>query len=226
VIAKTLRGVGQTLITVGLVILLFCVYELYFTGLETRAEQKKGREALLEEWALPARAPDTTIPSLAPLADVDLGEGLAILRIPRLGRSWAKVVFEGVRVSDLKKGPGHYPPSAQPGAIGNFVLSGHRTTYGAPFNQIDQLDPGDAIVVETRDTWYTYRLVSEEIVRPTEVDVILAVPRRPGEKPTKAIMTMTTCHPKYSARQRFISYADLVETTKKAPGVLPAALQG
>ncbi|HVF21309.1 MAG TPA: sortase, partial [Mycobacteriales bacterium] len=135
VLAKALRGVGQTLITIGLVILLFCVYELYFTGLETRAEQKRGRETLLEEWALPARAPDLTIPGSSPLADVDVGDGLAILRIPRLGRDWAKVVFEGVRVSDLKKGPGHYPPSAQPGQIGNFVVSGHRTTYGAPFNQ-------------------------------------------------------------------------------------------
>ncbi len=224
-IAKTLRGVGQTLITAGLVILLFCVYELYFTGLETRGEQKKGRAALLAEWAVPARGPDTPIPGSAPIAEVDMGAGLAILRIPRLGRSWAKVVFEGVRVDDLKKGPGHYPSTALPGAIGNFVVSGHRTTYGAPFNQIDELDPGDAVVVETRDRWFTYRMVKEEIVAPTEVDVILPVPRRPTERATKALMTMTTCHPKYSARQRLIVYFDLTDTTMKSPGVLPPALQ-
>ncbi|HVE62745.1 MAG TPA: class E sortase [Mycobacteriales bacterium] len=226
-IAKTLRGVGQTLITAGLIILLFCVYELYFTGLETRAEQKRGRTALLENWAMAPAGPASAKPGQpAPekLADVELGQGLAILRIPRLGRSFAKVVFEGVRVDDLKKGPGHYPSTAMPGEIGNFVVSGHRTTYGAPFNQIDELDPGDAVVVETRDRWFTYRMVKEEIVAPTDVDVILPVPRQPNQRASKALMTLTTCHPKYSARQRLILYAELSETTMKAPGVLPPAL--
>ncbi|HVE98550.1 MAG TPA: class E sortase [Mycobacteriales bacterium] len=221
-LAKTLRGVGETLITVGLVILLFCVYELYFTGLETAAEQRKGRAALLDTWQAPVPAPS----GATVLAQVDLGAGLAILRIPRLGPNYAKVVFEGVRTDDLKKGPGHVPGTAMPGAVGNTVVSGHRTTYGAPFGDIDRLDPGDALVLETRDAWYTYRVVREEIVRPTDVDVILPVPRQPDAKPTKALLTLTTCHPKYSARQRFITFAELAETTKKAPGVLPRALQG
>lgn len=225
-LAKTLRGVGETLITLGVVVLLFCGYELWFTGLETRSEQRRAKADLLEEWRA---APPTTAPTSTPavvLRAVDLGEGLAILRIPRLGRDYAKVVFEGVRPSDLRKGPGHVPGTAMPGAVGNFVVSGHRTTYGAPFGRIDELDAGDAVVVETRETWFTYRVVRQEIVRPSEVEVTLPVPRRPGEKPTKALLTMTTCHPKYSARQRLIVYSELVETTRKAPGVVPRALQG
>jgi sortase A len=81
-----------------------------------------------------------------------------VLRIPRLG-DWndrPPVVVEGVSTSDLKKGPGHIPGTALPGELGNVVLSGHRTTYGAPFERFDELRPGDAVVVETRDTWFTY----------------------------------------------------------------------
>lgn len=222
-VAKALRGFGQTLITVGLVILLFCVYELYFTGLETRAEQRKGRTALLEEWSTPK--PSSPRPADLALTKVELGAGLAILRIPRLGRDYAKVVFEGVRVSDLKRGPGHYPGTAMPGAVGNFVVSGHRTTYGAPFGRVDEVRVGDPLVVETRDRWFTYRLTRQEIVAPTDVDVILPVPRQRGAKPTKALLTLTTCHPKYSAKQRLIVFAELVATETKVPGTLPAALR-
>ena len=220
-LAKTLRGLGEALITLGVVVLLFSGYELYFTGLATgRAQRAEARE-LRDEWGAPTASPAEPRPVPRQIA---LGDGIAILRIPRLGDDYAKVVFEGVRTADLRKGPGHVPGTAMPGTIGNFVVSGHRTTYGAPFGRLDELRPGDAVVVETRDTWFTYRVVGAEIVRPSEVEVILPVPRRPGAKPTKALLTMTTCHPKYSARQRLITYAELTETTAKAPGVVPGAL--
>ncbi|HVF21189.1 MAG TPA: class E sortase [Mycobacteriales bacterium] len=226
VLAKALRGVGQTLITLGLVILLFCVYELYFTGLETAKEQKRGKEVLLQEWAAPVPSPSAAASAAPTVRAVTLGDGIAILRIPRLGRDYGKVVFEGVRTSDLKRGPGHYPRTAMPGEIGNFVVSGHRTTYGAPFGRLDELVPGDLLVVETRDRWFTYRLVGEEIVSPDDVAVILPVPRQPKARPSKALMTLTTCHPKYSAKQRLISYAELVATDPKASGTVPDALKG
>jgi sortase A len=219
-LAKALRGIGQTLITLGLVILLFCVYELYFTGLETRAEQKKGRTELAQEWTAPLP------PTAAPVTSVPLGKGISILRIPRLGRDYAKVVFEGVRVPDLKRGPGHYPGTALPGQLGNFVVSGHRTTYGAPFGRLDELRAGDMIVVETRDRWFTYRVSGEEVVSPRDVAVIMPVPRRPDATPTKALLTMTTCHPKYSAKQRLVAHAELVATDTKGAGTLPSALKG
>ena len=219
-LAKTLRGLGETLITLGVVILLFCGYELYFTGLETRAEQAKAKEELFEEWQEPA----PTAPSQAPTGPpaVDLGDGLAILRIPRLGRDYAKVVFEGVRLSDLRKGPGHVPGTAMPGVVGNFVVSGHRTTYGAPFGQLDELAPGDAVVVETRDTWFTYRMTRQQIVAPSAVEVTYAVPGDRTAKPTKKLLTLTTCNPKYSARTRLIVTAELQTALPKSAGQPPA----
>jgi sortase A len=218
-----LRGLGQTLITVGLVLLLFCVYELWVTNLVTAREQGQLTEELAERWSAPR--PSAPGPGLRPVA-VELGEGIAVLRIPRLGNDWAKVVVEGTGVEDLKRGPGRLVESGQPGAPGNLVVSGHRTTYGAPFAEIDALQPGDAVVVETRDTWFTYRVTGHEIVAPTAVEVTLPVPRQPGVAPTEPLLTLTTCHPRYSARQRLIVYSALEQALPKADGDPPALTEG
>ncbi len=221
-LATFLRGLGQTLITAGVVILLFVVYELWFTGLETAREQDRLTSAIEEEWRHGAGSYTTPEDLLKP---IPIGSGVAVMRVPRFGDDWAKVVVEGVDLRDLRKGPGHYPGTALPGQVGNFVVSGHRTTYGAPFNRVDELRPGDAIVVETRDTWYTYRVTSTEIVRPSAIEVTYPVPKQQDAKPTRPLITITSCHPKYSARQRIIVYGELGETLKKSDGT-PSALAG
>ena len=223
VVRTALRGVGQTLITLGLVLLLFCVYELYITNLVTAREQTRLTEELAERWSEPQ--PTAGDEPLRPVA-VELGEGIAVLRVPRLGQDWAKVVVEGTSVEDLKKGPGRLVESGQPGEPGNLVVSGHRTTYGAPFADIDVLQPGDAVVVETRDTWFTYRVTGQEIVAPTAVEVTLPVPKQPGVAPTTSMLTLTTCHPEYSARQRLIVYSELEQALPKTDGDPPALREG
>ncbi|MBK5306533.1 MAG: class E sortase [Frankiaceae bacterium] len=221
-----LRGLGQTLITLGIVVLLFCVYELYFTNLYTDKEQSRLGDAIHETWAAPPS------PSPSPgvkLAEIPLGSGVAILWIPRIGmvgRGHAKVVVEGVGTEDLKRGPGHYPDTALPGGVGNMVVSGHRTTYGAPFNRIDELRTGDAIVVESRDTWFTYRVTSLRVVKPTAVEVIYAVPGQRDAVPKQKLLTLTTCNPKYSATTRLIVHALLDSALAKSSGEPPALTGG
>ena len=225
-VRTALRGVGQTLITVGLVLLLFCVYQLWITNLVTEREQAQLSEQLQRRWAQPPAA--VAEPATRPVS-VELGSAIAVLRVPRLGPDWnaePPVVVEGTSVADLKRGPGRLAGSALPGELGNLVLSGHRTTYGAPFADLDQLQPGDAVVVETRDTWYTYRVTGTEIVAPTAVEVTLPVPGQPGVAPTSSVLTLTTCHPKYSARQRMIVSGDLEQTLAKADGDPPALAEG
>jgi sortase A len=213
-----LRGLGQTLITLGIVVLLFCVYELYFTNLYTDKQQSQLGDDLAHAWEQPTPKPK---PGAKPVA-VALGKGIAVIRIPRLGQDYHRVVVEGVGKEDLKKGPGHYPGTANPGAVGNTVISGHRTTYGAPFNRVDELRTGDAIVLETRDTWFTYRVTSETVVSPTAVEVTYPVPGQRSAVPTKRLLTLTTCNPKYSARTRLIVHALLDTALPKSAGVPPA----
>jgi sortase A len=227
VLARTLRGVGQTLITFGVVILLFCAYELYFTGLETARAQQALGEDLRTIWRDGGGSYPTgpTKPGAKPIKPVEVGEAVAVIRVPKWGRDHLDYIVEGVTVRALRRGPGHYPDTALPGQVGNFVVSGHRTTYGAPFGRLDDLQVGDPVVIETRDMWFTYTVRSKEVVRPSEIEVTYPVPRDADAKPTKALLTLTTCHPKYSARQRLIIFGELTAKTKKSAG-LPPALKG
>lgn len=222
VVRTGLRGVGQTLITVGMVLLLFCVYELWITNLVTEREQQRLGADLQREWAGPPSGPSELAPGGVRPVAVELGTGFAVLRIPRLGSDYSQVVVEGTSVEDLKKGPGRLTGTAVPGELGNTVLSGHRTTYGAPFQRLDELQPGDAVVLETRDTWFTYRVTGTQIVAPTAVEVTYPVPGQLGATPTEKVLTLTTCHPRFSARQRMIVSGTLEAELPKADGDPPA----
>lgn len=234
------RGLGQLLITAGLVILLFVLYELYGTGFYTREQQGKLSQQLQEEWnTRHGGVPPPDISKVVP-GDVRIGSGIAVLRIPRFGDDWHIVVVEGTGYEDLKKGPGHYPGTALPGQVGNFAVAGHRTTYEHPFNAIDTIRPGDAIVLETRTMWFTYRVHDipagdgypaipyQEIVQPTDVAVSYPVPDQPdpAKEPSLKLLTFTSCNPKYSAAQRIVVHAELAQALKKGPGVVPPALSG
>jgi sortase A len=215
------RGIGQTLITAGLVILLFVVYELWWTGFTTKREQHKLLKQLHIEWAQGQT-----------LDNPPLGSGIAILWIPRFGPGYHFVIVQGVATADLIKGPGHYPETVMPGKVGNFSVAGHRTTYLHPFYNINQLKSGDPIVIETAKTWFTYTVENipgttaryQEIVDPTDVQVAFPVPDQPDSSlaPTKKVLTFTSCNPRYSASQRIVIHALLTNTTPKSKGLPPA----
>ena len=151
VVRTGVRGLGEIMITLGLILLLFTFYELQVTGLVTAREQGRLSDDLASSWAEPSPSRGQSAGAgtvAAEPTEVALGSGLAVLRVPRLGdfNDSPPVVVEGVSVEDLKKGPGHIPGTAMPGEVGNVVLSGHRTTYGQPFNAFGELRPGDAVV--------------------------------------------------------------------------------
>ncbi len=218
-----LRGLGQTLITLGVVLLLFCLYELKVTSLYTAEQQHDLENDLKRTWA--ASAPTPIKPGATPHVIPALGQGFARVYLPSIGRDQVHVVVEGVGTDDLKRGPGHYPGTAEPGEIGNVVISGHRTTYGAPFNRLDELHDGDPVVLETQSFFYTYRVVAMTIVSPDAIGETDPVPNKPGVAPTQRLLTLTTCNPKYSAKTRLIIRALLEAPLAKKPGVLPPALQ-
>lgn len=135
-------------------------------------------------------------PEMAP----ERGEAFAFLRIRSIGVD--EVVFEGVDRQTLKNGPGHMEGTPVPGQPGNSVLSGHRTTYGSPFFDFDLLEVGDPIEVQTTVGVHVYEIRDVEVVKPTDVWV---TDDRPG-----GWLTLTTCHPKFSARERLIVWAEMV----------------
>lgn len=128
-------------------------------------------------------------------------EALGRILIPAAGVDW--IMVEGVTTEALNGGPGHMPGTALPGQPGNAVISGHRTTYGAPFFNIDALQPGDTIQIETLIGVHLYEVVEVRIVAPTDVWVTNQV--------DGAWLTLTTCNPRYSARERLIVFARLVD---------------
>ncbi|RAY14927.1 class E sortase [Actinomadura craniellae] len=181
-------------------------YTLWGTGRYTRAQQEQLSDQLQRTW----RQPQVTTEKIT------LGSGIAQIRIPRFGKKYRYVVVEGVDLSDLRKGPGHYPGTALPGQVGNFVVSGHRTTYSAPFNRAAELRSGDEILIDTRDKQYVYEVTSRRVVQPTAMEVTAPVPFHPGRKPERRLLTITTCHPKYSAAQRLIIFGELVRELPRA----------
>jgi sortase A len=162
-----------------------------------------------------ATAPPTTVPPQPVFAP---GDPVARLEIPRIGVD--EIVVSGVGVEDLKKGPGHYPQTPLPGQAGNAAIAGHRTTYGAPFFNIDQLAPGDEVITTTFAGRFVYRVTGTVVVPPAEVGVIAGT--------SDARLTLTSCHPLYSASSRIVVTAQLdVEhstpvTTVPPPTTAPA----
>ncbi len=145
------------------------------------------------------------------------GEPFAALRIPAIGVD--KTVVEGTSREALRAGPGHYRGTAVPGQAGNVAIAGHRTTYGAPFRDLDELEPGDEIVLETPDGVFTYLVedqaigdeepIGHRIVSPDRVEVI-------ADRGDHRV-TLTACHPLYSARERIVVTATLVDPPPTPP---------
>lgn len=264
IVRTVFRGIGQTLITLGLVLLLFVVYEVWVSNIFAHQKQTAVRHQLAQAWKSgqdPLRGEDRLNLPAGKQVIIPAGTGFANLYIPRFGRDYAETIVQGTDDGDLERGPGHYTNTAVPGQIGNFAMAGHRVGKGEPFLNLDQLQPGDAIVVQTANNWYVYRVlgsatqyaaaqklsnpsqraqaeeaalavpdsqgvVGREIVSPSTVSVIDPVPNQNGATPTRALLTMTTCHPKYTANQRMIIHAVLARSVPARGSATPVELPG
>jgi sortase A len=208
-VRTVIGAVGRVLVTVGLLILLFVAYQLWGTGIyEARAqsdlESQFDRELARQNSQSPTTTTSGTTSTTAPLAlpsTPAAGDPVGVIKIDEIGVD--KVVVEGTTVPDLRKAPGHYEGSPLPGQLGNAAIAGHRTTYGAPFGDLDQLALGDTISIQTLTGTWRYELTRDPfVVSPTQTEVLDPVP---GE----ATLTLTTCNPKYSASERLIVQARL-----------------
>ncbi len=198
---RAVRVVGWTLVVAGAVVLEFAAYMVW--GTASQAAGKQGR--LREEFATALEAVGASTVGKAAVAQMnpEPGKPLARLRIPAIELD--VIVVEGVGHEELKAGPGHIPETALPGRVGNSVISGHRTTYGAPFGNLDRLQPGAEILISTVEGETTYVVTHSYVVLPADTSV--TAPSRPGARPK---LRLTTCHPKFSAAKRLVVEAELV----------------
>ncbi|MFF3732723.1 class E sortase [Streptomyces sp. NPDC002476] len=240
-VARVLWTAAEAVVTLGVVLLLLVVHQLWWTNRQARADAEHEVRALRKTWQEPQEpertrgrggdrdsgsgdGPDggagsggrTSQGRTAP-AGPRWDQAYAVIRIPRIGL--VAPVAQGIgKRGVLDKGyVGHYPRTAQPGEAGNFALAGHRNTHGEPFRYIDRLRRGDVIGIETRDAVYTYT-VDRTLARtsPRDSGVIAPVPRsgvKPGAGYTAAgsYVTLTTCTPEFTSRYRLVVWGRLAD---------------
>ena len=216
---------AELLFTFAAICGMYIAWQLWWTGVESEHAQAEQRSQV--DWTDPASQEKLTIakaqsgapPAVAKPASE--GQLFAQIYIPRFGAEWNRNVVEGISLDQLAKhGLGHYPQTQMPGQLGNFAVAGHRAGYGQPLGDIDKLQTGDKIIVRTKDYWFVYTYTSHEIVLPTQVGVIAANPDDPQAQPTKRLITLTTCEPKYeTATHRWIAYGEMTYWAKASDGI-------
>lgn len=216
-----LTAVGELLIVLGCLSGLFAFWDVFVTDWQVGKYNTQATVQFQE--SAPQcinRVSDQIRTDDPPAAQlVSTGEVMGLLHFP----TWNYQVVpvrEGTDQQILDTGSaGHYAETALPGQIGNFSVAAHRRSYGSNFRRVDQLQIGDAVVMETADAWLVYQVESTEIVTPDQGDVILPVPGDPDAQPTERLMTMTTCHPEYGNWERFIVHLKLSHWVPRDSGI-------
>ncbi|MFD5536436.1 class E sortase [Streptomyces sp. NPDC127079] len=208
------RAIGEVFITTGVLMLLFVTYQLWWTNVRAHAQAGSEASSLQQDWASGKRAPGVFAP----------GQGFAILHIPKL--DVVAPIAEGVSNKDvLDKGMvGHYGEGALKTAMpqdktGNFGLAAHRNTHGEPFRYINKLVPGDAVVVETQDEYFVYKVTSMlPVTSPSNVSVLDPIPKGSGFTKAGRYITLTTCTPEFTSKYRLIVWGKMVEERPRSKG--------
>jgi len=216
--ANVLKATAHVFLVVGGLLLAFVAYQLWGTAIyESHAQAHLRQELKGELGTAPARLPTSAPPPARPattsstlpvdtshvaptMADPALNAPVGLLSIPRIGMN-GDVIVEGTGEGQLQQGPGHYQGTPLPGEAGNAAIAGHRTTYGAPFYDLDELQPGDYVYVQTVQGVFAYQVVSSAVVPPSDTQVLAAT--------TTPQLTLTTCNPRYSASSRLVVTASL-----------------
>ncbi|WP_225808664.1 class E sortase [Streptomyces spinosus] len=215
------RAIGEVFITTGVLMLLFVTYQLWWTNVRAHAQAGSEAHQLQDDWANGKRNPGVFEP----------GQGFAILHIPKL--DVVAPIAEGVSNKKvLDKGMvGHYGEAplktAMPDArTGNFGLAAHRNTHGEPFRYINRLKAGDAVVVETQDTYFVYKVTSMlPVTPPSNTSVLNPVPPGSGFTRPGRYITLTTCTPEFTSKYRLIVWGKMVQERPRSKGKPDALIE-
>ena len=204
--SRVIGFIGKSFITTGLLLLGLVVYQLWGTGIETRRTQSALRQEFNRIIATTQPATATTSPA-GTSAFLPVTDALALIEIPSINIS--KIIVEGITPKDLRRGPGHFPKTPLPGELGNSAIAGHRTSYDAPFGNLNTIALDDPIIVTTPKGKFEYIVKEVSIISPDETSVLTNTPR-------VATLTLITCHPRFSTSQRLVVRAELSSTSPPA----------
>jgi sortase A len=198
---KTLKYLGIALIAIGIVI---SAYPLYTNFVMKRIEvdvMNSWENQISSDTTMQATTTETSGGQTAQSQQV-IPEALFKITIPKINSSW--VGYEGTNIPSLKRGPGHYIGTPMPGELGTCVIAGHRTTYGAPFNRLDQLVNGDQIILETVERkQFTYLVTGKMEVLPNDLSAF--------KQTEYASLILTTSTPKFYATRMLLVFAKLAQ---------------
>ncbi len=221
---------GELLITLGVILMLFVGWELWWTNIQSDQTQQQAVQQFAQNFKGPltpqASAPTNYGDPVVTKAPDAAGETFGLAYIPRFGADYKpRPLVQGTAQRELDTlGLGHhYTSTAMPGAVGNFAVAGHRQTHGAVLDAIHALVPGDKIYVQTQDGYYTYVFRNSEIVLPTQTSVLAPVPTQSSAQPTDRYLTLTSCNPRFGVAERFIAYA-VLESWQPASAGPPAEI--
>ncbi|WP_074466634.1 class E sortase [Streptomyces sp. WMMB 322] len=205
-LSATVGFMGELLITAGVVLALFVAYSLWWTNVLAERDSKSAGKKVRQSW-LHDRTPGA----------LDTKDGIGFLHVPAMSREEV-LVMKGTDAKELNKGAaGYYTKPVKSGMpqdqSGNFSLAAHRDGHGAKFHKIDKIEKGDAVVFETKNTWFVYKVYS--ILPRTSkynVDVLDPVPKESGKKTEGRYITLTTCTPVFTSKYRYVVWGELERT--------------
>lgn len=210
-------GIGEILMTLGIFLLLFVVWELWWTNFDAEKAQKAATQDLFANYAPEKKNSGKELENLK----LTIGEGdvFGVMYAPRLGEDYAVPISEGTTDEVLNTvGLGHYPDTQWPGETGNFAVAGHRQTHGAVLWNQDKFVDGDRVYIQTLNGFFTYEVKVTKIVQPSQSEVIAPNPMNPQLQADSSWLTLTTCHPPYTTLERMITHAELVDQRPASQG--------
>ncbi|MGH3309763.1 MAG: class E sortase [Streptomyces sp.] len=205
-VSAVVGGIGELLITAGVVLALFVAYSLWWTNVLAERDSRQAGDKVRENW-LHDRTPGA----------LDTKDGVGFLHVPSMSDSDI-LVMKGTNAKELNKGAaGYYTKPVKSGMpqdqSGNFSLAAHRDGHGAKFHDIDKIEKGDSIVFETKNTWFVYKVF--KLLPSTSkynVDVLKPVPEGSGKKRDGRYITLTTCTPVFTSTYRYVVWGELERT--------------
>jgi len=232
---------GELLITAGMLVLCYIGWQVWLADIITGSQYASQARSLSQKWDAEEQKDPTPAPTSSATAgpsgpagtteDVPVGTAptktadvFAALIIPRFDTPadphFYRPIAQGVSNTQVlqKKGIGHYPTTGMPGAVGNFAIASHRTFYGGALHNVPDLRLGDHIYVETQAGWYMYQFRNLQYMPPTEVQVLEAVPEQLGVTADDRVITMTTCNPLLSTKERMAAYGVFEKFYPRAGG--------